>query len=175
MLKIIAIFGTIAGLIVAVPMIWFMARVSPDAGIDAMGGYLRGYIIMLIALSMVFVGIKQYRDRVLGGVIKFGTAFVVGLGITAVAGVFYVVGWEIASAVSDWDFAKAWSDSMVAGARARGATPAEIERVTAEAAEFGRTYANPLFRIPMVFLEIFPVGILVSLISAAILRKRPTT
>jgi len=175
MLKIVLRYGIIAGLIVAIPMIWFMARMSPDADIEAMGGYLRGYVIMLIALSMVFVGIKHYRDRVLGGAIKFGTAFVVGLGITAVAGVFYVIGWEVASAVSDWDFAKAWSDSMVAGARARGAAPAELERVAAEAAEFGRTYANPLFRIPMVFLEIFPVGIVVSLISAGILRKRLTT
>lgn len=33
-------------------------------------------------------------------------------------------------------------------------------------------YANPLFRLPMVFAEIFPVGVLVSLISAALLRNR---
>ncbi len=36
---------------------------------------------------------------------------------------------------------------------------------------FKAQYANPLFRLPMTFIEIFPVGVLVSLISAAILRN----
>jgi hypothetical protein len=36
---------------------------------------------------------------------------------------------------------------------------------------FKRQYANPLFRLPMTFAEIFPVGVLVSLVSAAILRN----
>jgi len=156
MFKLILRYGIIAGLIVAIPMIWFMARLPADAGVGAMGGYLRGYLIMLVALSMVFLGIKQYRDRALGGAIKFGTAFLVGLGITFVASVFYVIGWEVASAVSDFDFAKAWARTMPA----------------ADGAKFLRDYANPLFRLPMVFIEIFPVGILVSLISAAVLRKR---
>jgi hypothetical protein len=40
-------------------------------------------------------------------------------------------------------------------------------------AEFKVMYANPWFRLPMVFSEIFPVGVLVSLVSAAMLR-RPT-
>ena len=107
------------------PNMW--TPIIADAGIEGMGGYLRGYIIMLVALSMVFVGIKHYRDRNLGGFIKFGTAFLLGLVITTVASILYVIGWEIASSVSNFDFAKAWADSMVAGARARGAAPAEIE------------------------------------------------
>jgi hypothetical protein len=41
----------------------------------------------------------------------------------------------------------------------------------AEMDAFRVQYANPLFRLPMTFAEIFPVGVLVSLISAAILRN----
>ena len=33
------------------------------------------------------------------------------------------------------------------------------------------SYANPLFRIPMTFMEIFPVGFLVALVSALLLRN----
>jgi hypothetical protein len=32
-------------------------------------------------------------------------------------------------------------------------------------------YRNPLIRMPMTFLEIFPVGLLISLISAAVLKN----
>jgi hypothetical protein len=38
-------------------------------------------------------------------------------------------------------------------------------------AEFRQQYANPLFRLPVTFIEIFPVGLVVSLISAALLRN----
>ncbi len=175
MLKIIVRYGLIAGVIVATPMIWSMARMPADARVEAMGGYLRGYVIMLVALSMVFLGIRHYRDRVQGGVIKFGRAFLVGLGISTVASVLYVIGWEVASAISDFDFAQAWSNSMIEAARAGSGGPADVERATAEAADFVRLYSNPMFRLPMVFIEIFPVGIVVSLISAAILRKPLTT
>lgn len=36
---------------------------------------------------------------------------------------------------------------------------------------FKNQYTHPLFRMPMTFTEIFPVSVLVSRISAALLRK----
>ena len=32
-------------------------------------------------------------------------------------------------------------------------------------------YANPVFRLPITFLEIFPVGLLITLVSAGLLRN----
>ena len=32
-------------------------------------------------------------------------------------------------------------------------------------------YRNPLFRLPMTFVEIFPVGLLIALVSAGLLRN----
>ena len=141
-------FGLFAGLIVVLPMLVMWLRVPADG--QPPGGMLESYLIMLVALSMVFVGIKQYRDKVLGGVIRFGPAFLLGLGISAVAGVLYVLGWVIC---------------------AHGATAAELAKASAEAQEFARSYASPLVRMSYTFIEIFPVGILVSLISAALLRN----
>jgi hypothetical protein len=85
--------------------------------------------------------------------------------------VFYVVGWEISMAYSEFDFAQYWANYLVEGARAKGATAAELARAEADAQRFLVQYADPLWRIPMTFIEIFPVGVLVSLISAAILRN----
>ena len=41
----------------------------------------------------------------------------------------------------------------------------------AEMAQFGEMYANPLIRMPITFIEIFPVGLVISLIAAALLRN----
>jgi hypothetical protein len=162
-------FGFIAGLIVVLPMLAMWLRVPADG--KPPGGMVESYLIMLVALSMVFVGIKQYRDRVQGGVIRFWGAFLLGLGISAVAGVLYVLGWEICMAFGKFDFAAWYAQAIVEGARAGGASPAQLAQASIEAREFLASYANPLVRMSYTFIEIFPVGVLVSLISAAILRN----
>lgn len=168
MLRIILIYGVIGGLIVAVPMGVSMLTLTEETVPE--NAALYGYLSMLLAFTMVFVGIKHYRDKVLGGVIRFMPALGVGLGISAVASLFWVVGWEITLA-SGFDFAGAYTDSVVAAAEARGAPAAEIDQVRAETAEFLALYANPLFRLPVTFIEMFPIGLLISLISAALLRN----
>jgi hypothetical protein len=163
-------YGIIAGLIVAIPMLWRMLTADAQGG-DPLGGIIVGYLTMLVALTAVFLGVKQYRDKVKGGVIKFLPAFGVGLGISTVACLLYVIGWEISMAFSDFDFMAWYSNQMVEEARSRGASPEEIAKVAAEMKSFATSYANPLFRMPMTFVEMFPVGLLVSLISAAVLRN----
>jgi hypothetical protein len=168
MSRIILIFGAAAGLIVAVPMCLLVANAEPGS---AATSHLTGYLIMLLALSLVFFGVKRLRDRELGGAIRFAPALLAGLGISAVAGVIYVIGWEITLAVTDFAFIDSYSNAAVEAARAKGASAADVEAVIAQMEEFRRQYANPFFRLPVTFIEIFPVGLLVSLISAALLRN----
>ena len=168
MSRIILSFGIAAGLIVAVPMCLLLANAEHGS---AATSYFTGYLIMLLALSLIFFGVKRLRDRELGGAIRFVPALLAGLGISAVAGVVYVIGWEITLAVTDFAFIDSYSAAAVEAARAKGASAADIETVIAQMEEFRRQYANPLFRLPMTFVEIFPVGVLISLISAALLRN----
>jgi hypothetical protein len=168
MLRIILIYGVIGGLIVAAPMA--VSMLTTTEGAIPENAALYGYLSMLLAFTMVFVGIKHYRDTVLGGVIRFLPALGVGLGISAVASLFWVVGWEITLATG-FDFAGAYSESVVAAAQTRGAPAAELERIRADTAEFLSMYENPLFRLPITFIEMFPIGLLISLISAAPLRN----
>jgi hypothetical protein len=168
MSHIILIFGTIAGLLVAVPMCLMVANAEPGS---AATSHFTGYLIMLLALSLVFVGVKRLRDRELGGVIRFGPALMAGLGISAVAGVIYVIGWEITLAVTDFAFIDSYSSAAIEAARAKGASAAEVQALAAKMDEFREQYVNPFFRLPVTFIEIFPVGLVVSLISAALLRN----
>jgi hypothetical protein len=168
MLKRILIYGTIAGLIVGVPL--FTVSVATTG--HSPYGMVLGYSIMLIALSAVFVAIKRHRDADLGGVIGFWRAFGLGLAISVIAAVFYVLAWESALAVTHMDFAGGYAKAVIAQQQAKGVSGDALARITAEMEQFKVQYANPLYRLPMTFAEIFPVGLLVSLISAGLLRNR---
>jgi len=147
-----------------------VSMLTTPAGAIPDNAALYGYVSMLLAFTMVFVGIKHYRDKVCGGVIRFLPALGVGLGISAVASLFWVFGWEIVLATG-FDFGGAYMDSVVAAAQGRGASTAEIERIRAETAEALALYANPLTRLPVTFIEMFPLGVLISLVSAGLLRN----
>lgn len=169
MQRTILVFGVASGLIVAVPMFALLAGFPKHDSWAT--SQVTGYTLMLVALSLIFVGVKRHRDRELGGVIKFLPAFLMGLGISAVAGVVYVLGWELTQALTNYAFITEYPKSVIEAARAKGASSADIDKMTAEMAEFSRMYAKPLFRLPMTFVEIFPVGVIVSLITAAVLRN----
>lgn len=169
MLRTILVYGVLAGLVVTVPM-FVLLLVAPGSH-GAPGSLLTGYSIMLVALSFIFVGVKRYRDKSLGGVIKFVPALLAGLGISVVAGVMYVVGWEIVQAATHDSFAASYAQTTIEAARAKGYSAEDLAKVTAEMAAFQKNYANPLYRLPMTFVEIFPVGVVISLVAAALLRN----
>jgi hypothetical protein len=134
-----------------------------------------GYLVMLVALSMIFIGVKRYRDVERGGVVRFLPALGIGLGIAVVAGLIYVAGWEVFLATTDASFVEQYMADYIAGLardmQAEGATPAAIQEKVAEMQGMAESYKNPLFRVPLTFIEIFPVGLIVALVSAAILRN----
>jgi uncharacterized membrane protein len=158
------VYGSLAGFIAAAAISALLA-----AGLGH--SLWVGYLIMLVALTLVFVGMKRYRDVEKGGVIKFLPAFGVGLGMAIVAGILYVIVWESFVALAHYDF----MGDYIAGIRhereAAGVSGAALAREMAELEAMRVQMANPLFRLPMIFLEIFPVGLIVALVSAALLRN----
>jgi len=170
MLRYIVIYGLIAGIVVGVPLSVLTLSMSGQAMMHY--GMLIGYLMMLIALSAVFLAIKRRRDVDLGGVIGFWPALGLGLGISFVAGVVYVVCWEASCAIAHVDFAGSYARAMVAQQAAKGVSGAALAQFKAEMEQFKVQYANPFYRWPMTFAEIFPVGVIVSLVSAALLRNR---
>jgi hypothetical protein len=168
MLRTILTFGLVAGVIIIVPM--SLTVLNLDMG---HGGYamLVGYLTMILAFSLIFMGMKRHRDTAQGGVIRFGPALLLGLGITVTASIIYVIGWEIALAATHYSFVDSYGAAMLEAARAKGASPARLAQAAAEAQAFKVQYANPLYRLPITFIEVFPVGVVISLISAAVLRN----
>jgi len=127
---------------------------------------------MIVALSTIFIGIKNYRDKEQNGIISFAKAFQVGLLITLVASVFYVAGWVAYMNTSDSDFTEKYGQYLIDELREAGEPQEVIDSKMAEIESFSELYKNPLVQIGYTFLEIFPVGLLVSLIAAALLKKK---
>lgn len=167
MLRKILLYGMIAGLIVGVPMVATWTLLNGHQPLKH--SMFIGYATMLVALSTIFIAIKRHRDVDGGGVIKFWPALGLGLGISVVAGLLYVVAWELTQAISHMDFAGDYTASMIAHQKAKGMSGEALAKFTAEMEAFKTQYANPLYRWPMTFIEIFPVGVLVSIVSAALL------
>lgn len=169
MRKIIITFGLISGAISSLLMVCtipFFHRIGYDTAL------VLGYTSIVMSLLLVYFGIRSYRDNVAEGHITFGRAFGIGLCITLISCVFYVGTWEVLSHTVFRDFMDQYSASMIAKARASGAS---AQAVQAQIEEIQRTkvmYANPLYNVLLTFIEPFPVGLLITLISAAVLRRK---
>lgn len=169
MKKTVLTFGLIAGAILSI----MMAATVPFQ--DAIGfdkGEIIGYSTMVAAFLLIFFGVRSYRDNVGGGLVSFGRAFVVGASIAAVASVCYVATWEViyfGNFVPD--FAAKYQAHTIEKARAGGASQKAIDKKLAEMQRFSEMYRNPAINAAITFLEPLPVGLVIALVSAGILRR----
>jgi len=170
MKKTILKFGLISGVISSSLM---MATVPfTDKLAHGQYAYLIGYTAIVLSFLLVFFGVKSYRDNECGGEIGFGTAFGVGLAITLISCVFYVVTWEIIYFNFMPDFMANYGAHTIEKLKASGASAAAIQAQIEQNQHFQKMYDNPLFNAAMTFIEPFPVGLVMTLVSAAVLRKK---
>jgi hypothetical protein len=170
MRKTVLVYGLLSGgIIIAI----ISGTIAVWGGLHEMEGLGQwvGYLVMVVALSAMFFGVKSYRDHTLGGVIKFKTAFLVGLLITLVASVVYVAGWEVYLAATNYRFMEQYTSSQIEKLKAEGVSGEQLEKQVADMNYWKEMYKNPFIRAGMTFMEIFPVGLIIALLSAAILRK----
>lgn len=173
MKKNILIYGLIAGTLVSVFMIFTVNNMSHCEGsIDFDSSLLIGYASMLLSFSLVFVGVRNYRDKYNGGVISFGKAFRVAMGMVLVASTVYAFAWLVDYTFFVPDFMEKYAAHTLDELKSAGAGAAEIEAKTKEMADLAVLYKNPLVTLVFTYLEILPVGLIVALISSFILKRK---
>ena len=170
MKKLVLVYGIISGLIVA-GMMAFSTGYYCAKG-DFEGGMIYGYSAMIISFSMIFVGVRSFRDKHNAGVINFGKAFKIGFLISLIASTIYVIGWLINYYFFIPDFMDKYAAAMITKAKASGVSADELAKKTADMTQMKEWYKNPLFVILMTYVEILPVGVVVALISALILKRK---
>lgn len=163
-------YGLLSGLVLAGLM---AATVPFEHRIGASYGMLVGYTTMVLSFLIVFVGVKHYRDNERGGSITFGRALAAGALMMLISCLCYVAMWEVLSATIEKNFAHDYAVGMIKRAQNSGLQGAALEAKIAEAHKFEAMYSNPLYRMSMTLLEPLPVGIVMALVTAGILRRKP--
>lgn len=169
MKKTVLVFGVLSGLTAAALMfatLPFLEKIGFDKGL------ILGYTSIVLSLLFVYFGVRSYRDNQQAGKITFGRAFGVGILITLISCIFYVAAWEVVSKNFMPDFANQYTAQVMAEARKAGASDAELAKTAAEMEDMKKMMEHPIIGKAMVFIEPFPVGLLMTLVSAAVLKKK---
>lgn len=168
--RIVLTFGLISGFVLATLTAILLTLVLTGT-LDLEQSEVVGYSTMVLSFTLVFFGIRSYRENVAGGIITFGRAFKVGILIALITCAVYVIAWEIAYYNFLPDFTDRYAAIAIERMREKGASEAEIAQTVKQMARFKELYANPFINVGITFLEVFPVGLIVTLISAGILRR----
>ena len=170
MKRVVIVFGLISGAISSALMFLTLPLIG-NGTINFKNGEVIGYTAIFLSFLLVFFGIRAYRENS-GGTITFGRAFGVGILITLISCVFYVVSWEIIYFKLMPDFAEKYAAHAIEEVRQKGASDAAIAAKKIEMDKMKAMLGNPAINAAMTFIEPFPVGLIVTLVSAGILRRR---
>lgn len=169
MKRIVLTFGLLSGVLSAAMMLAtvpFMDRIGFDRGVVV------GYTAIVLSFLLVFFGIRSYREAN-GGRITFGRGLAVGILITLISCVFYVATWQLIYFKLSPGFWEKYTAYALEQVKTSGGTPEQVEAKAKEFADFKVMYDNLLVNVAFTFVEPFPVGLLVTLISAGVLRRKP--
>lgn len=156
--------GFLGGLIVSIIMIsmTFYMKANPNNEPNA----IVGFIGMLLAFIFVVLGIQQQKLNN-NNSITFGKALATGLLISLVICTIYVLVWLIVYYNFFPDFMDKYSEMIL-----KKTSQSNLAAKTAEMNQMKEWYKNPIMIILLTYMEVFPIGIVVSLISALILKKK---
>jgi hypothetical protein len=170
MKKTIVTFGLISGAIsslVMVAILPFKDRIGFERG------PVIGYTSIVLSFLLVFFGIRSYRDNIGNGQITFLKAFAVGISITVISCICYVVTWEVIYYNFLPDFWDKYGSHLVEKLRASGASPSAVQAKLEEVTRYKELYKNPLVNAVLTFVEPFTIGLVITLISALALKRKP--
>lgn len=172
MKKVILVYGLIAGIILG-GMLFVTAPLFDSGVLNYNNGMYVGYATMVVSLSLVFLGVKSYRDQRQKGVISFGHAFKVGILITLVASVLYALSWEVAYRTVSKGFTEKINMHYEEALRKSITDETELNAKLESSRETMALYdRNPLVRFGFTLVEVLPVGLVITLLTAALLRRK---
>ena len=168
MKKTVWTYGLISG---AVSVATVLAALPFMNSKDLGKGEIFGWTSIVLAALLIFFGVRSYRENVGNGKISFGRGLAVGILIALISAAGYVAAWEVVY-YSSPGFTDKIFDKQVEDLKAAGAPQEKIDETAQKVESFKKLYANPLVNVAFTFIEPFPVGILMTLISAFILRRK---
>jgi len=168
----ITVFSLIAGVILSAFICASVPSMKHMGSGSAATSMFVGYTVQLLAFSMIFFAIRNYRDQYNGGVVSFGKAFQIGILISLIGSAFYVITWAIVYNTLLPDFLDRMQEAQLLGAAKRGASPEELVKIKQQVTQWKEVYKTWWGFAGITLMEIFPTGLLVTLICSFILKRR---
>lgn len=170
MKKTVLVYGLIGGILMSVLMV-VVTLFSDKIGFS--NAMIVGYTTMLLGFTFVFVGVKSYRDKVGNGSISFGRAMGVGSLIALIASLLYPIGWMIVRHTMMPDFYQKYANYEMEMMKAAHATAEEMTKAKLDMENMMKMISNPVMEFIITLTEPLPVALLVTLVSALILKRKP--
>lgn len=169
--RFIVIFGTSSGLLNI--FFWYAsAELLQRFDFSFRQQEYLGYLALLLSLALVFFGIRMEREKNMGGQISFKKAFSVGFMIVLTASIVYVIGWEIYYPQHKELFMEQFQSQLHSDQLQENLSQEQLAVREKDFQKWMEYYQNPFIRVGVTFMEIFPIGLLVSLLSALVLKTR---
>lgn len=167
MKKNIFIFGLILGTILVGHMLYMvnLLYTKPDLKTND----VVGYAAMIVVFSLTFFGIRNYRNKELGGVISLGKAFKTGALIALLGSTMYVLVWLGYYYLFVPDFIEVYTAHVLNVCTREGG---DLAAKKAEMEQFKEMYKSPFFVILITYFEVLPIGLVVAFISSLVLKRK---
>ena len=135
-------------------------------------GAFVGYAGMVLSFSVIFVGVRSYREQSGQGSLSFGKALQAGLLMALISCCCYSLMWLFINHFFYPNFADDYMQHEMSRLHQSGATAAVLQEKMKSLEEYKSMSANPFMNALLTFTEPLPVGIVMAVLSAAILRKK---
>ena len=169
MKKTVLVYGFISGGVMAA-LVFITCMIYKRNGFSH--GEIVGYTGMLASFAFIYLGMVSYRNKVGGGQVKYGQALLIGVLIAFISSTCYVISWDIVFHTMFPDFMDKYAADALAQLQQKGASAAEIAKKTQELQGYKDMYKNPVTMVLLTYMECFPVGVVISLICAFLVRLK---
>lgn len=167
----VLIFGSIIGAILVSHILYMVHLIYNKP--DFQSNDVLGYIFLFGVFSLVFFGVRNYRNKELKGFISLGTAFKTGALIVLLASTVYVVFWLFFYYLYVPDFLDRYIDHVMLEATREGATETELAATSEQMDQFRSLYQGHFMVGFITYMEVLPYGLAIAFLSSLILKKKP--
>lgn len=162
-IKIIAGYSLVGSVFISAAMLLSMKFLG-DEGLSYNTGEILGYITLLLGFMAIYLALKRLRDEHYNGHMGFWKAFGNGMLMVGIVSLVYAIVWIAFVNYQGEEFLLSFFEAAL-----ENEPSAEVREEMRANFEF---YKMPAFQFIMALVEILPVGILVSLVSAFLLNRK---
>lgn len=133
-----------------------------------------GYTGIVLSLSFVFFGIRHYQDHINNGTLTFGQGLKTGLLIVLIPALAFGLFDVLYVSFADPEFLDKYTAYQLEKLKA-SLPAASYEVEAAKLKEEMKMFSNPAIQFVAMFLTVFMIGVIITVISALVLRRNPAT